>query len=129
MAWVRERNAEAEATLFADPAFPVLRERILDVLEADDRIAYPSVQGDPADDPTVHNFWNDAGHRRGILRRTTWEGYRRGDPAWETILDVDALGAAEGESWVFHGAVTRRDRKSTRLNSSHECEQRLQSSA
>lgn len=108
MAWVRERNAEAEATLFADPAFPALRERILDVLEADDRIAYPSVHGDPTDDPTVHNFWTDAGHRRGILRRTTWEDYRRGDPSWETILDVDALGAAEGESWVFQGASTRR---------------------
>ena len=114
MAWVRERNAEAEADLFADPAFAPLRKRILEVLEADDRIAYPSLHGDPADDPTVHNFWTDASHRRGILRRTTWADYRGGDPTWETVLDVDALGAEEGESWVFHGADTRRsDRRRT----------------
>lgn len=108
MAWVRERNVEAEARLFADPAFEALRQRILEVLEADDRIAYPSLHGDPAGDPTVHNFWTDASHRRGILRRTTWQDYRGGAPSWETVLDVDALGAAEGESWVFHGAATRR---------------------
>ena len=114
MAWVRERNAEAEARLFADPAFEPLRQRILEVLEADDRIAYPSLHGDPADDPTVHNFWTDASHRRGILRRTTWREYRAGDPTWETVLDVDALGEQEGESWVFHGADTRRsDRRRT----------------
>ena len=108
MAWVRERNAEAEARLFSDPAFEPLRQRILEVLEADDRIAYPSLHGDPADDPTVHDFWTDAGHRRGILRRTRWHDYRSGEPTWETILDVDALGAEEGESWVFHGAAARR---------------------
>lgn len=114
MAWVRERNAEAEARLFADPDFDPLRQRILEVLEADDRIAYPSLHGDPAGDPTVHNFWTDASHRRGILRRTTWSDYRGGDPTWETVLDVDALGAEEGESWVFHGADTRRsDRRRT----------------
>ncbi|HEU5084711.1 MAG TPA: prolyl oligopeptidase family serine peptidase [Acidimicrobiales bacterium] len=112
--WVRARNAEAEARLFRDPAFEPLRTRILEVLEADDRIAYPSLHGDPATNPTVHNFWTDAEHRRGLLRRTTWEDYRAGDPTWETVLDVDALGAAEDESWVFHGAATRRpDRRRT----------------
>ncbi len=103
LAWVRERNAEAEATVFADDRFAGLRDEILEVLEAEDRIAYPSLHGD-----VVHNFWTDAAHRRGILRRTTWADYAAGDPTWETILDVDALGEAEGESWVFHGSQTRR---------------------
>ncbi len=108
LAWVAERNADAEASLFEDPGFGPLRERILEVLEADDRIAYPSLQGDPATNPTVHNFWTDASHRRGILRRTTWDDYRGGEPSWETVLDVDALGQVEGESWVLHGVATRR---------------------
>jgi len=107
-AWVRSRNAEAEASLFRDPRFEDLRSRVLEVLEADDRIAYPSLHGDPRTDPVVHNFWTDASHRRGVLRRTSWSGYRAGDPAWEVVLDVDALGRDEGESWVFHGAATRR---------------------
>ena len=28
----------------------------------------------------------------------------RTHPAWETVLDLDALGAAEKENWVWHGA-------------------------
>jgi prolyl oligopeptidase len=103
LAWVRERNARAEATLFVDPGFEQVRVSTLDVLEADDRIAYPSRHGD-----MVHNFWTDADHRRGLLRRTSWDDYREGDPMWETILDIDALCEAEDESWVFHGSSTRR---------------------
>lgn len=103
MAWVRQRNAVAESTLFADPTFERVRQSTLEVLEADDRIAYPSRHGD-----LVHNFWTDAANPRGVLRRTTWADYRAGDPAWETILDIDALCEAEGESWVFHGSATRR---------------------
>jgi len=103
LAWVRQHNARAEAQLFEANEFDWLRTATLDVLEADDRIAYPSLHGD-----LVHNFWTDADHRRGLLRRTTWDDYRAGDPQWETILDVDALCEEEDESWVFHGSSTRR---------------------
>ena len=103
LSWVRERNARAESVLFAANEFEWLRTATLDILEADDRIAYPSRHGD-----VVHNFWTDSEHRRGLLRRTTWDEYRAGDPAWETILDIDALCVEEGESWVFHGSSTRR---------------------
>lgn len=103
LAWVRDRNAQAEAELFEANEFDWLRTATLDILEADDRIAYPSRHGD-----LVHNFWTDADHRRGLLRRTTWTDYRAGDPQWETILDIDELCEQEGESWVFHGSTTRR---------------------
>ncbi len=103
LGWVRERNARAESVLFAANEFEWLRTATLDILEADDRIAYPSRHGD-----VVHNFWTDSQHRRGLLRRTTWDDYRGGDPDWETILDIDALCEEEGESWVFHGSSTRR---------------------
>lgn len=101
--WVRARNAESEAALFGSEVFERVHADTLEILEADDRIAYPSRLGD-----LVHNFWTDADHRRGLLRRTTWDDYRAGDPTWETILDIDALCEEEDESWVFHGAVTRR---------------------
>lgn len=103
LAWVRGRNERAEAALFGAAEFEWLRTSTLDILEADDRIAYPSRHGD-----VVHNFWTDAEHRRGLLRRTTWTDYVGGEPEWETILDIDALCAEEGESWVFHGSTTRR---------------------
>ena len=103
LAWVRERSERAEAALLARPDARRIRAETLEVLEADDRIAYPSRHGD-----LVHNFWTDAEHRRGLLRRTTWADYRDGEPEWEVILDLDALNAEEGESWVFHGSATRR---------------------
>ena len=110
LAWVRTRNERAESELFNAAEFDWLRASTLDILEADDRIAYPSRHGE-----MVHNFWTDVEHRRGLLRRTTWDGYRAGDPQWETVLDVDALCEEEDESWVFHGSSARRpDRRRVR---------------
>ncbi len=101
--WVKARNAESEAALFTRPEFEQVRADTLAVLEADDRIAYPTRHGD-----AVHNFWTDATHRRGLVRRTNWDDYLRGEEVWETILDIDALCEVEGESWVFHGSSTRK---------------------
>lgn len=101
--WVRARNALTEADLFAEPLFDELRRSTLDVLEADDRIPAPSRHGEIA-----LNFWTDKSHRRGLLRRMSWDDYRAGSDTWETVLDIDALAAAEGTSWVFHGGATRR---------------------
>lgn len=111
--WVRARNSETEGDLFLSPLFDELRVSTLDVLEADDRIPMPSRHGDE----TVLNFWTDAANRRGVLRRTTWDRYRAEDPNWEVVLDVDALGREEGESWVVQGFDTRRpDRRRTLID-------------
>lgn len=101
--WVRERNAETVAELTGPPRFASLREEIREVLDADDRIPYPRTRGG-----YLYNFWQDAAHPRGLWRRTTLESYRRPDPEWEVVLDVDALAEAEGENWVWQGAVTLR---------------------
>jgi prolyl oligopeptidase len=42
---------------------------------------------------------------KGIWRRTTLEEYRKPEPDWECVLDIDALGQAEGKSWVWKGKV------------------------
>ena len=44
---------------------------------------------------------------RGLWRRTTLESFRSDQPAWEILLDIDALAAAEGEDWIWGGATTR----------------------
>ena len=51
-----------------------------------------------------YNFWRDAKNPRGLWRRTTLDEYRKAEPDWETVLDLDALGEAEKENWVWHGA-------------------------
>src|SRR4029077_1912686 len=39
-------------------------------------------------------------------RKTTLASYRSAEPDWQSVLDVDALAAAEGKNWVYHGGAT-----------------------
>ena len=99
LAWVRARNAESQAALSARPDFAPTKAALLQVLDAKDRIPYVQRMGD-----WFYNFWQDADHKRGIWRRTTLAEYLRPEPAWETVLDLDALGAAEKQNWVLGSA-------------------------
>jgi prolyl oligopeptidase len=99
MAWVRARNAESAKELESGGNFATLQADILKILDSDARIPYVSKSG-----AYYYNLWRDAKNPRGLWRRTTLEEYRKPSPTWETVLDVDALGAAEKESWVFKGA-------------------------
>jgi prolyl oligopeptidase len=99
MAWVREQNARADRELGATDGFGTLEGDIVAILDSDAKIPFVSRAGD-----WLYNFWQDAEHERGIWRRTTLAEYRTSEPAWQTVLDLDALSRAEGESWVWHGA-------------------------
>ena len=100
MARVAEFNADAQATLDADPRFEEFRREAYGILSATDRIAMPHMQ-----DGMVYNFWQDDEHPKGIWRRAAPEGYRAGTPQWEAVLDIDALARAEGRDWVWKGAT------------------------
>ncbi|MHA7283122.1 prolyl oligopeptidase family serine peptidase [Arthrobacter sp. TMS2-4] len=97
--WVRAENTLTEGSLVT-PDFEVRERRLLEVLDSTDRIPMVGKHGD-----FYYNFWRDAEHRQGIWRRTSWESYTSEDPAWELLLDVDALSAAEGTEWVWGGAL------------------------
>ena len=96
--WVRAENARTEDELTADPRFDTLKAEALAILDSDDRIPYVGFARDG-----MYNFWQDKANPKGILRRTTLESYRTDEPEWETVLDVDALAAAEGREWVYGG--------------------------
>ncbi len=98
LAWARERNAESGRELAASPEFQKMEADILEVLDSRDRIPAISKRGS-----YFYNFWKDAEHPRGIWRRTTLEEYRKAQPKWELILDLDALAKAEKENWVWSG--------------------------
>ncbi|MDO9074023.1 MAG: prolyl oligopeptidase family serine peptidase [Rubrivivax sp.] len=100
LAWVRERNAESEGVLQAGAGFDGLRAQLLEVLDSKEQIPYVTRRGDG-----LYNFWRDAANPRGLWRRTTLAEYRKPKPAWETVIDVDALGQAEGENWVWASAT------------------------
>jgi prolyl oligopeptidase len=100
LAWVTERSEATLAELSDHPLFEPIRERVLEILDSDDRIPFPSIMGD-----RLYNFWQDGEHPRGIWRRTSWDDYLTGDPAWETVVDVGALAEAEGVNWAWGGAT------------------------
>jgi prolyl oligopeptidase len=99
LAWVRERNAEAKAALEDAPGFAALRDDLRAILDSDARIPMVQKLGDH-----YYNYWRDARNERGLWRRTTLASYRTATPEWETVLDLDALGKAEGVNWVWAGA-------------------------
>ena len=100
LAWVHEQNRASEGVLQATPGFDELRAGILAVLDSTDQIPHVQRRG-----AWFYNLWKDASHPRGLWRRTTLTDYRLPAPTWHTVLDLDALAAAEGENWVWAGAT------------------------
>ncbi len=101
LTWVKERNADSQKELASSDEFRALNERILSILDSTERIPYVSKQG-----PLwYYNLWQDAKNPRGLWRRTSQDEYMRESPTWDVVLDLDALGKAENENWVWHGAV------------------------
>ncbi|UXH76394.1 prolyl oligopeptidase family serine peptidase [Roseateles amylovorans] len=98
--WVRERNEATLAVLKARPEFEPIRQDLLQLLNAKDRIPHVARRG-----AWFYNLWQDEQHPRGLWRRCTLEEFRLAEPPWRVALDLDALGRAEGRSWVFHGAI------------------------
>jgi prolyl oligopeptidase len=97
--WVRAQNLNSHARLAESVSFKAMQTDLLAVLDSDSNIPYVEKIG-----AHYYNFWVDAAHPRGLWRRTTLAEYRKAQPAWETVLDIDALNALEGENWVWHGA-------------------------
>jgi prolyl oligopeptidase len=97
--WVAKQDSASTLALTQSDGFKTMSDRFLKILDSKERIPGVEKIGD-----RYYNFWRDAAHVRGIWRRTTLEEYRKPSPAWETVLDLDALGAAEKENWVWHGA-------------------------
>ncbi len=99
LAWVEAENAQTFAVFEKDARYAALFADALKIAEATDRIPMPDLVGGK-----VTNFWQDATHVRGIWRTTTLADYRNAAPAWKTVLDLDALSAAEKANWVWKGA-------------------------
>jgi prolyl oligopeptidase len=98
--WVKQENAKADALLRSRPGFEADRKRAREILDDDRQIAMPGeVMGD-----TITNFWRDAANPRGLWRQSPLDAWLAGRAEWSTLIDVDALGKAEGQSWVWHGA-------------------------
>ncbi len=99
LAWVREQNERSLGVLEADPRYQALYQDALAIANNRDRLPLGGIQ-----EGYYYNFWQDETHVRGIWRRSPLADYSRGEPRWETLLDVDALAAAENANWVYQGS-------------------------
>lgn len=100
--WVKERNQVTRSKLDSDAGFIKLRSDLQVVLNSKDRIPTVNKMGN-----YYYNFWMDADHPRGVWRKTTLDEYRKPQPKWETVLDIDALAKTENENWVFKNSNCR----------------------
>ncbi|WP_425230098.1 prolyl oligopeptidase family serine peptidase [Sphingomonas sp.] len=100
LAWVEAENARTLPRLQDDRRYATFYAEALTIASARDRIPAPDLTGG-----RVLNFWRDAEHPHGVWRWTTEADYANPEPHWATLIDVDALGRAEGKSWVWKGAT------------------------
>lgn len=97
--FAKAENEKTLAVLKKDPHFKSIEADYRKLAYAKDRVpwAYP-MRG------YFYNFWRDEKNARGLWRRTTLGEYRKNNPKWETVLDLDDLSKKENENWVWHGS-------------------------
>ncbi len=98
MAWVKAEDARSLKVLEADPRYPAYHADALKIAQAPDRLPTPEQIGGE-----IYNLWRDADHVNGIFRKTSLASYLTPQPAWQTVLDYDALGKQDNVKWVAHG--------------------------
>lgn len=92
--FVEQQNAKTLQVL-GGATFTRDRDALASIYDRPDNIPYVSRHGD-----RLYNLWKDANSPRGLWRRTTLEEFRKSEPSWERLLDVDRLAATENEDWL-----------------------------
>ena len=100
LAWVEAENKRTLARLESDPRYATFYDEALAIASAEDRIPMPEMIGG-----RILNLWRDKAHPQGIWRWTTTADYAAAAPKWTTLIDLDALSAAEGRKWVWKGVT------------------------
>lgn len=97
--FAKAENEKTLSVLQNDPHYKSIEAETRKLAYAKDRIpwAYP-MKG------YFYNFWRDEKSARGLWRRTTLSEYRKNNPKWEVILDLDELSKKENDNWVWHGS-------------------------
>lgn len=100
--WVREKHSQTLKTLKSDPDFEGFQREAAAVLTDPTRIdGFRMMPG------YIAQYWQNSDSPMGVWRRSPQSAWLAGKPAWETLIDFDALGLAEGRRWIFGGADCR----------------------
>src|SRR5688572_15111762 len=95
LAFVQRQN---ELTLgkFGGAAFQADRDALAAIYDRPDNIPYITRRG-----AFVYNTWRDAKNPRGLWRRTALDEFRKSEPRWDIVLDIDRLAQEENEDWIL----------------------------
>lgn len=96
--WVEGQNSESQKALAETDRYKNAEKETLNILEAKDKI--PTGYFHKND---IVNFWRDEKNVRGVVRKTSYENYKKTNIPWEVVLDIDALAKKENENWVYKG--------------------------
>ncbi|HEY9684826.1 MAG TPA: prolyl oligopeptidase family serine peptidase [Oculatellaceae cyanobacterium] len=99
LSWVKEKNDASTKTLETYPEFSKIKKKLVTILDSKEKIPYLTKYG-----KYYYNFWRDDKNKRGLWRRTTLEEYKKTNPAWEIVIDLDKLAEQERENWTWSGA-------------------------
>src|SRR3954463_14988006 len=100
LAFVNRQNQLTLET-FGGTGFAADRDLLAAIYDRPDNIPYVTRRGG-----LLYNLWKDANNPRGLWRRTTIDEFRKADPQWNVILDIDRLAAEEGQDWLLNWTQT-----------------------
>ena len=92
-----ERQSRATLDRFGGAAFERDCAMLASIYDRPDNIPYVGRRGG-----YLYNLWKDASNPRGLWRRTTLDEFRKPNPSWDILLDIDQLAATEGQDWLLN---------------------------
>ena len=96
---VNRWNQSTLEKLMSDKRFDQYQQDALGIVNASDKIPYGNYANG-----YVLNFWQNAEHVKGVLRRTSLSKYESSNTQWESVFDLDALSEEAGKNWVYKGS-------------------------
>ncbi len=102
MQWVQQQNDSTENRLSCQPPYEEIYQRALAYYSSDRKLPSPEIFGD-----YIYDHTQNQDHPRGIWRRSVLKKFISGKAAWETLVDLDQLSAAEHRDWVFSSALPK----------------------
>jgi prolyl oligopeptidase len=97
-----ERQNRLTLEKFGGARFERDRDLLAAIYDRSDNIPYVTRRGG-----SLYNLWKDTHNPRGLWRRTTMDEFRKAQPKWDVLLDVDKLAADENADWILNGIQTR----------------------
>ncbi|MDI1261936.1 MAG: prolyl oligopeptidase family serine peptidase [bacterium] len=91
-----DRQSLRTMAAFGNLEFERDRDALAAIYDRTDNIPYVTRSGG-----LVYNLWKDARNPRGLWRRTTLTEFRKAEPNWEILLDIDRLAIEEDKDWLL----------------------------